>query len=1142
MSTKTIFLVLLCLPFTVSAQISKSELAEGDLYKFGVSSEGIHILTYESLEQIGINPTTIDPRAIQILSAGGGILPEEFDRPRIQDLVEIPIQIMGEEDGSFDRTDHILFYGEGPDPWHFDEVNQVFHQLKNPYETRNFYFIKIAIENGRRIQISSTVENGEYETDTYLDRQHYEKETFNLLHFAGNANLQGSGRKWLGEIFRTEREIDFSPHFDFRGLDITSSIFVHTEFVARSAISSTFNLTIGDKSLSQSISSTNVSEIETNYARDGVIKEEVQISEANPMVTLSYPSQGNNNEGWLDFIELNFRRSLAYRNEQFWFADPRSVSFGSTKYRLSDLPSDVQIWDVSDVTNPGLISTEISDGQTEFSTSSESLRQFVAFKPEDALPVEPIGKIPNQNLHSLRAIEYLVIYHPDFEDAANKLAEFRKEKNKFSVQCVNIDQIYNEFSSGRVDPTAIRDFARYLYDQENGLKYMLLFGDGSFDYKHILTDLQDESFIPVFETENSFHPINAYPTDDYFALLEDDEGGTLRGDLDIAVGRLPVRTSDEANLVVDKIIQYQTSEKTLGNWRTNMLFVADDEDNNRHLNGADLLAEDMRTQFPAFNINKIYIDAFAQDNTPGGVFNFKATEAINQNLFQGQLVVNYLGHGGSNGWAQERILQIEDIRNTWNNADKLPLLITATCSFAGYDNPAKITAGEHTLTNPSGGAIALFTTVRAVYASSNERLTRAVFNHLFAPVDGGIPPIGDILKNAKNSNPSDAVNARKFTLLGDPAMHLALPKYTVKTLQVNGKSAIAEQLDTLKSLAKVTVSGEIQGPDGQLASNFNGKIYPTIYDKAVTLKTLAQDKGSSVRDFTLQKSVIFKGLASVTNGRFEFTFVVPKDINYVFGNGKISYYAEDGSPFDAAGAFNEIVVGGTSSQSIDDDEGPEIEIYFDDENFIFGGATNTNPTLLLKLSDDNGINVIGNSIGHDLTATLDNDFQNSIILNDFYESEQDNYRLGAVNYPLNNIALGKHTISIKAWDIANNSTVSVSEFVVVDDAKSGLDHVLNYPNPFSESTSFQFEHQFPNLDIDIKVEILTVSGRLVATLEQTVKASSTLSRDIKWDGRDAFGDPLANGIYVYRVTVKADGGGGRILKNRSDLEKLVLIR
>ena len=583
MSIKTIFLILLCLPLALTAQVSKSLLADGDLYKFGITSDGIHILTYESLEQVGINPTTIDPKSIQILSAGGGILPEEFGTPRIQDLAEIPIQIKGEEDGVFDRTDHIIFYGEGPDPWQFIEADQVYHQNKNPYDTRNFYFIKIGNENGQRIQGTNTVENGEYETASYLDRQHYEKEIFNLLHFAGNANLQGSGRTWLGDIFRTEREIDFSADFNFAGLDVSSPIFIHTEFVARSGISSSFTLDVGDQSLSESISAANVSEIETTYARTGIIKQEIQISEANPSVILTYPSQENNNEGWLDFIELNFRRSLAYRDQQFWFADPKSVSFSSTKYRLSGMPSDAQIWDVTEAAFPVQVPLESAAGAAEFSIEGQILRQFVAFSIEDALPIEPIGKIPNQNLHSLRAIDYLVIYHPDFEDAANKLAEFRKEKNKFNVQCVSIDQVYNEFSSGRVDPTAIRDFARYLYDQENGLKYMLLFGDGSFDYKHILSDLQDESFIPVYETENSYHPINAFPTDDYYALLEDDEGGTLRGSLDIAIGRIPVRTTEEANLVVDKIIQYQTSEKTLGNWRTNMLFVADDEDNNRHL-------------------------------------------------------------------------------------------------------------------------------------------------------------------------------------------------------------------------------------------------------------------------------------------------------------------------------------------------------------------------------------------------------------------------------------------------------------------------------------------------------------------------------------------------------------------------------
>ncbi|MCB0687355.1 MAG: type IX secretion system sortase PorU, partial [Saprospiraceae bacterium] len=462
----------------------------------------------------------------------------------------------------------------------------------------------------------------------------------------------------------------------------------------------------------------------------------------------------------------------------------------------------------------------------------------------------------------------------------------------------------------------------------------------------------------------------------------------------------------------------------------------------------------------------------------------------------------------------------------------------------GYDDPRRISAGEYTITHPTGGSISLFTTVRAVYANSNERLTRSVFDHLFQPVDGKMPTIGEILIESKNANAADTAgtNARKFTLLGDPALRLAIPSYGARTVKVNGKSVDAAKLDTLKALSKVEIEGEIIDANGNLVSGFNGKIYPTIYDKAITLKTLAQDKGSSERTFTLQKSVIFKGLASVDNGRFKFSFVVPKDINYAFGNGKISYYAQDGSHTDAGGAFSNIMVGGTNREGLDDGKGPDIELFMDDESFVYGGITDRNPTLLVKLSDENGINVIGNSIGHDLTAVLDQDLQGTILLNDFYESAQDDYTSGMVNYPLSNLAPGSHSLLVKAWDVANNSNEMLIEFVVVDESDNGLRHVLNYPNPFSHNTCFQFEHQLQDLDLDIKVEILTPSGRIVKVLEQSVKASGFLSRDVKWDGTDEFGDPLGNGIYIYRVTVTTEDARGRILKNTSDLEKLVILR
>ncbi len=1127
----------------VVGQVSQSVLAEGSIYKFATDQDGVYRLDYVFLEQIGLNPTTFDPQNIGIYGHGAGTLPEPNLSERIDDLLEIPIQIVGEADGSFDVGDYILFYGEGIDKTVFLDNEDRFHRIKNPYDTKNYYFLKVKKEKGMRLMELKSLSETAYTTESYSDHQIFEEEAINILHKA-DANLQGSGRKWVGDIFKVNREKSYGDHFDFSNIVSTEPVHAVVEFAARSDKRSTVTMTVDNQVLTTSILRANVHDIEKPFAKVGILKEQILVDSDQPQITIKYPHLGNDNIGWLDYIEFNLRRRLIYTDEQFTFSDIKAYDFDDASYQISGNVAEVQVWDISDALVPKVIAVESDGSGIRFGTTSGPGAQYVVFSIEDALAAEPIGKIENQNLHGLSGTEYLVIYHPDFEGAAMKIAEHRRSFSKLRVDMATIDQVLNEFSSGKTDPTAIRDFARMLYKRSDDFGYLLLIGDGSFDYRHIYTDENDQSFIPVFETEQSLDPILSYPSDDYYALLDDLEGDDIRGALDIAVGRFPVRTSDEANVIVDKIVRYEKGEKTLGDWRTNILFVADDEDGNRHINAADPIAENIRSQYPLFNINKVYLDAFEQENTPGGVFNFNAKKELNQSLFKGQLVVNYLGHGGSKGWAQERVLLKEDV-DQWSNIDRLPLLITATCSFAGYDNPAEITAGEYTLTNPSGGSVALFTTVRAVYAGQNERLTRAVFDHLFAQVDGKLPPIGDLLINAKNSNAQDtsSSNARKFTLLGDPAMRLAVPQHFVKTTKVNDLEVTDAGLDTLKALSKATIEGQIVYSDGSIVSSFNGNIYPTIYDKAVNLKTLGQDKGSSERAFQLQKSVIFKGLASVSNGQFKFSFVVPKDINYAFGKGKISYYAEDGSPVDGAGAFNDIYVGGTNKDGLADDDGPEVEIFMNNDDFIFGGMTDPNPTLLLKLSDENGINVIGNSIGHDLTAVLDRDFQNTIILNEFYESEKDDYTRGLVRYPLNALALGKHTLTVKAWDIANNSSEVFTEFVVVDDAQDGLRHVLNYPNPFSQSTCFQFEHSFQDQDLDIRVDILTPSGRRVATLEQSIKASGTLSRDVKWDGRDDFGDPLANGIYIYRVTVSVmDASSGRILKNTSDLEKLVVLR
>ncbi|HHM21351.1 MAG TPA: type IX secretion system sortase PorU, partial [Bacteroidetes bacterium] len=715
------------------------------------------------------------------------------------------------------------------------------------------------------------------------------------------------------------------------------------------------------------------------------------------------------------------------------------------------------------------------------------------------------------------------------------------------VATVEINQLFNEFSSGRKDATAIRDFAGMLLERQPGkFRYLLLFGDGSFDSRDIYK--QGGNFIIVYETHNSLSPISSYPSDDFYSLLSPGEGSNINtGSLDIGVGRIPVKTPEEAREVVDKIIFYDTNAQTLRDWRNRILFVGDDEDFNTHSGGCERIAKKIQEKNKNLNIDKIYLDAFPQVSTSGGTRVPLATEALNKSMFKGLLALTYLGHGGTKGWTQERVLKIEDVLS-WSNKNGMPLIITATCSFTAFDDPGFTSAGELAFLNKKGGAIALFTTVRPVFASSNEALTQASMDTLFNKLHNQPPTFGEVLRIAKNKAGSVS-NSRKFLLIGDPAQRLALPQFRIITTKINGQDISVAIADTIRSLQKVTIEGEVQDDAGNLLTNFNGIVYPTIFDKTVTYQTLGQDAGSPVFNYQLQKNIIFKGRASVTGGKFSFTFVVPKDIDYNYGQSKLSYYASDEHQLtDATGSFQEIVIGGTDPNALADDKGPRVEVFMDDESFVFGGITSTDPLLLVKLEDDNGINVVGNAIGHDLNGVMDDNSQKyNFVLNDFYEAAVDDYTKGEVRFPLNDLPEGRHQIKVTAWDIANNPAEGFTEFVVVSSEKTALQHVLNYPNPFSSSTCFLFEMNppLPGTEVDVLVQIYTVSGRLIKTLEERIIFDGRrLGGDncIRWDGRDDYGDPLAKGVYIYKVKIKSPDTGIVSLQAESGFEKLVILK
>lgn len=689
-------------------------------------------------------------------------------------------------------------------------------------------------------------------------------------------------------------------------------------------------------------------------------------------------------------------------------------------------------------------------------------------------------------------------------------------------------QIYNEFSSGAQDISAIRDFVKLMYDNATGgnePKYLLLFGDASFDYKDRIPD--NSNYVPTWESPESLNPIGSYIKDDFFGLLDGDEL------LDIGIGRFVVSSVSQAEEAVDKTIHYAVNaDEVMGDWRNIICLIADDEDNNLHFNDAEKIAYQIDTSNQAINIDKIYLDAYEQISTPSGERYPKVTQDINTRVDRGALMMNYIGHGGELGLAHERILKIADI-NSWKNYDNMPVFITATCEFSRFDDAERTSAGELVFLNPNGGGIALYTTTRATYANGNLKLNKNINKYALNKFDGEYLRMGDVIRLAKNATNPSSENTLKFALLGDPALNFAHPRHNVVTATINNIS-INEATDTLKALSEVTITGEMQDSQGNKLIDFNGTLFPIVFDKPAQYTTQANDPRSSPATFYIQKNALYKGKASVNNGEWSFSFIVPKDIAYNYGYGKLSFYAKT-ETVDAAGNYMEFVVGGYHNNADSDNQGPVVRLYMNDDSFEYGGITDENPSLFAYVYDESGINTVGSGIGHDILGTLDE--SGNYILNDYYESELDDFQNGTISYPFFNLPNGHHQLSLKVWDVYNNSTTVYTEFVVADSYQMAIDAVMNYPNPFIESTQFSFEHNQTDQPLEVTIRIFNMNGQLVRTLTDQFYAGGYRYNSITWKGDDEGGSKLSQGMYIYKILVRNYDGSVS-----EETDKLIILR
>ncbi len=1114
-----------------------SILKEGRIFKMKIANSGVHKISGDYIQSnFNIDLSDIDISKIQVFSNPGGKIGENVADDRVDDLRELPISIRSAGGNNLEASDQIFFYAEGAEDWQWDNSEERLEYNDNPFDIDNYVYIRFNVEAGKRITKIGTNVPDVPTVNNYLSTVRYELNKVNLLE--ENFGTLGTGQEWYGEHFDINKVQDFSSKLKVEDVLPNSDARVIMRFVGRSSGSSTVKIAINNNQFSGSIASTSLSSYSADFARFKTIDENFILEGSNPTISVDY-SQNINAEGWLDYIELQYQRNLKLNGDQLRFNNLSGTSNNQYNINISNTNANCIVWNITDGSNCFEQNLLNNGSTTSFTVDTEDFNNYILFDQNATLLIpEFIKEVENQNLHSIQSVEMIIVTSPELRSEAERLAEHRLNHSGTDIRIVNIEQIYNEFSGGRKEPVAIRDFFKMIHDRDPNFKFGLLFGNGSFDYKGILHDRDAFNVIPVYETRKSVNAISNFPSDDYYGLLSNSDGSSLIGEVDLAIGRIPVADLEQAKMVVDKIIKYDTDPVVRGPWNLKSIFVADDEDTNIHINPSDEIAEDLITSHKDINATKIFFDSYPQVSTPGGERYPTVTEDINSNIFNGALTLCYLGHGGPTGWAQERVLQINDIDN-WSNTRSYPLFITATCSLASYDDPETFSAGEKILVNENGG-IALFSTSRAVYASDNTRLTKSVFDFILAEEDEKPMQIGEILRNSKNATAADTLdpNARKFMLLGDPSMRLLYPGYNVVTSEINGVDVIQGNFtDTINALSQMSIKGYIADENEKL-SNYNGEISVTVFDKRTLRKTLVQDSGSRPKDFLQQRNIIFKGKAKVSAGEFELQFVVPKDILFNVGNGKISYYATNGSE-DARGHFTEFLVGGSSANPIQDDTPPVVEVFMNDENFVFGGLTDPNPFLFAKISDDIGINLSGASVGHDLTGQLNDNNQDTYFLNDFYESELNNFSKGTVRYPLRKLENGKHKISVRAWDVANNVGEGFTEFIVSDDPEEGLAHVLNYPNPFTDNTCFMFEHNLGADVMDIQIDIFTVSGKLVKTIIHNTVSDGYRISDIKWDGNDDYGSPLGRGVYLYKIKVKAQQ---KDVVKESDFEKLVILK
>lgn len=1096
---------------SIHSYTENSVLSKGTWKKVRVSATGVCKITYAELRDMGL-----DPSKIRVFGYGGAILNENFSKPKLDDLPEVSIY----DGGSF-----ILFYVQGPLKWSYNPNAKAcrFGFESNPYSDYGYYFLSDNVGVGKRIskEAEETAVDAERVSD-YLFYDCRRKEEMNFIR---------SGRQWYGDVLYNGSSKNYS--FYVPNINKEKNVLAYVLYAGASSARSSMVATMGDQSqtLDFSYASGHVKGNEGNT----LFSQKPESSSIS--ICLTYKGNKSSDYAALNRIVLNAYRNLVMTGGYLPFRNPDCVGAGRTaNFVMKNVTSSTMIWNVTDPQNITEVPVRLAGDSLQFVKRTDSLLEFVAVNLSGIfVSAEYVGTVANQNLHAMKNADFVIISYPEFVSEAKRLAAKHEEVDGVKAVVVTPEQVYNEFSSGTPDATAYRWMMKMIYDYSgSNSKYLLLFGDGSYDNRGLLGTKSSPShnFILTFQSYNSLDETSSFVSDDYFGFLDDNEGGagTYGGaKLDIGVGRLPVASVSHATGVVDKILDYIDNPQ-YGAWKNRVLLLADDNElstsKNKFCSYSDGIANIISSKNSAMEIKKVYFDAYTMESGSNGSRYPEVESIIKDEINKGIMYFNYIGHSGKTGWSAEHVFTQSQASSLYNQ--HMGLWFTASCQFSQYDD-LTISGGEDLILNPLGGAIAVYSSARVVYDDKNDRLNTALAKVLFDRDDNGRPIcVGDIYRKSKQSLPTDT-NKLAFVLLADPMVRLTYPDLFVVTDSLTNLSGV--RIDTLKALSKVKAFASIQDNEGNKITAFNGKVSIIVYDKVQTLYTKANlyaedsDILSNRYAYKDRPNVLFSGEAEVVDGELSFVFPLPKDINYSYGTGRISYYAYDETNgFEAQGACESFYVGGSDSVSSFETVGPEVALYMNSTAFRSGDDVNETPMFLAYINDQSGINASGCGIGHDITLMLNDDVNGITVLNPYFSYLTGSYTSGTLSYQMPELKEGHYTLDFKVWDLLNNSTSKTIEFNVVEGLRVNMDEMFLFPNPARDYVSVRVSHDRPEKKVSYRMTVFDLNGRIVyKSATQTAVSTGTLTFD--WDLRTNGGARLNAGSYLCKVEVASEDGG-----------------